>query len=68
MVECGERHGAESVRGEAWSGISEGRGMERNQRGERNGVKSVRGEAWNRISEGRGMKQISEERGMERTQ
>ena len=56
------------MRGETWSGISEGRGMERNQRGERNGVKSVRGEAWNRISEGRGMKQISEERGMERTQ
>ena len=54
--------------GEEWSGISEGRGMGRNQRGERNGVKSVRGEAWNRISEGRGMKQISEERGMERTQ
>ena len=47
MVECGERHGAESVRGEAWSGISEGKrheaesvrnGMERNQSGERHGV------------------------------
>ena len=29
--QCGERHGSESVRGKAWSGISEGKDMERNE-------------------------------------
>ena len=29
--QLGERHGAESIRGKAWSRISEGRGMEWNQ-------------------------------------
>ena len=29
--QLGERHGVESVKAEAWSKISEGRGMERNQ-------------------------------------
>ena len=38
-----KRHGAESVRGEAWSGM------------ERYGAESIRGKAWSRISEGRGM-------------
>ena len=40
-----KRHGAESVRGEAWS------------RMERHGAESIRGEAWSGISEGRDMEQ-----------
>ena len=42
----------ESVRGKAWSGISEGNGMERIS--VERGMERY-GEAWSEISEGRGM-------------